>query len=565
MFRYFFVLALASTSISSSATAQNTHFDIIERQISSIPYDSLSALALGDGVEISRLDSPAGNCIDLANSPIKQDIPGGTIQINAQISVITSVQDLETKLNRSLGVEASASGNYLKVASGSASTKFTEEYESFIQESTSSLMVSVRISADHGRDWLDYRLKPEFQTLLDNESYDQFRQLCGTHFVRAVKREAYLEYNITVNGLSRLEKETLSESASVSLEGKGGMGQVFSASGSLSTEQKFSRFIKTASQFGTVDIQARLVGAPGIDSLSPSLNTTATSGQESLQAFFSNLSLIASSFKDTDGAPSQMILLKYNGLPEFDASYTRFYILGEITRKMLIVRSAIKQNEAIRSALPEMWEDYFKADLSGLERAETLLLAAYTRCYDLEECSPSLPSDHDALTINDVLFDGTLRANCGMDALVTVGSQQYRAMSDVAVYWRGWMRFPNHISLADVSAYYLNNDLERVTSSPFDYEYDYSVDPNHLATSGLDDQGQRRTGPGRAIFQIVNESFPIGEVIVDGTPNEPLMKQKISLYGDAIFGLRFRFSNGWVVDQLIGKPDMRQCRTLEKV
>ncbi|WP_299567911.1 hypothetical protein [uncultured Sulfitobacter sp.] len=564
MLRHIFAIAVSSVSIGSHALSQTTNFDIIERQISSVPYDSLSALSLGDGVEITRLDSPAGNCIDLTNSPIKKDIPGGTIEINAAINVITSVEDLETKLNRSLGVEASASGNYLKVASGSASTKFTEEYESFIQESASSLMVSVRISADHGRDWLDYRLKPQFQKLLDEGSYEDFRQLCGTHFIRAIKREAYLEYNITVNGLSSLEKETLAESASVSLEGKGGIGQVFSASGKLSTQEKFLRFVKIASQFGSIDIQARLVGAPGIDSLSPSLNTGSTSGQESVQAFFSNLSLIASSFKDTDGAPSQMILLRYSALPEFDASYTRFYVLGEITRKMLLVRSAIKQNETIQNGLPEMWNDYFKSDLLALRKAETQLLAEYTRCYELEECSSNLPNDFLALTINDVLFDGSLRANCGMDALVSIGSQQYRAMSDIAVYWRGWIRFPNHISLSDVSAYYLNTELERVTTSPFDYDYDYSIDPNHLASSGLDGNGEKRTGPGRAIFQIVNESLPTNEVVINGAPNEPLLKEKIALYGDAIYGLTFRFSNGWVVNQLVGKPDMRQCRTLER-
>jgi len=549
--------------------------ETVERQLSSLPYDSLSPLALGDGVEITRLDRAYGNCIDLENSPIETDIPNGAIEVSADINVISTVKEIERKLNRSLGAEASVSGNYLRAVRGSLRTRFTDEFESFIRESSSSLMISVKISADHGRDWLDYRLKPEFQNLIDNREFDEFRQVCGTHFVRAIKKEAYLEYNITVSGLSSLAKQTLAKSAKENLQGQGGIGEVFSIGGGVSKEEKFTRFLKTASQFGTIDIQAKLVGASGIDALAPVRESNGGPGTEIIRPLFANLGTIASSFRDTNGAPSQMILARYAALPEFDASYTRFYVLGEIARKLLLARTGLSQSESIEEELPQMWSDYFESDYNELQRVEAALLSEHTRCYESYECSLTrLPDDPNPLTINDILFDGDLRANCGMDAKVNISGTPYKVMSDIAVYWRGWMRFPNYVSLASVEAFYIDESLERKNTIPFEYEYEFSIHPNYLRKNDPDDRlkkenpgeyGNRIKGPAHATFQIVNYSFPLDEIIINGKHNEQFLKDTLRHFEDGTYGLSFRFSNGWVVTQLIGKPDSRQCRTSEEL
>lgn len=546
------------------AGAAGYPLDLVERQISAIPYESSSALSMGDGVEITDLSAPKGNCIDLANSTVNKDIVSGTVEIGASIDVVRTIDELERKLNRSLAVEASASGNYLTVASGSVASKFTSEYESFLREVNSSLIVSVRIFADHGRDWLDYRLKPEFRQLLAEGRYEEFRRLCGSHFVRAERRESYLEFNIGVSGLSRLEKETLSKNASVSLEGKGSFQKVFSAQAKGSLQDNLKSFLQRARTFGTTSITARLIGAPGIASLAPALNAASPQDSDSVDALFANLSAIAAEFRQSSGAPRERLLLAYAGLPPSDASYLKFYVLGELTRKYLIVSNARRRSDELRQHLPAMWNDYFAHESKVIDSEIDRLSGLYARCAEAGDCRLDLPADFAALSIEDVLYDGSLRANCGMDAAYVKDGKTYRAMSDIAVYWRGLMRFANNIVLPTVRAYHFNGSGEKVYSSPFEYGYDYSVDPNFLESSGPDKDGNRRTGPARAIFQIVNASLALERVLPGGEADTAYLRGVADAYADADFGLEFRFSNGWVVNQLVGQPDMRQCRVVSE-
>ena len=524
-----------------------------------LAYDSRGAFALGDGVDITDLVGPRGNCIDLEKSAKVEDASNGTSEIHASISVIKNMDDLETKLDRSLGLEASLSGSYLKFAKGRVQTNVSRTYGRFLQEVKSSLMISVRIIADHGRTWLDYRLRPEVQQLISEKRFEDFRQRCGSHFIRAERRESALEYDVIVTGLARTTKDMLAKAASVSFESKGGMGSI-SASARGSMQDSLKSFVEVARHFGKISIDARLVGAPSIATLAPALTKADVTDPASVNELFSSWGRVLEGFQHSDGAPRDYVLLKYNELPDVDQTDQKFVFLGEVTKKLMLVEQLLQDYASYReSEGEELWNLYFIGNAENLKVVQDRLISAYTKCSSLDECSlESLPADVAGFSIEDILYNGKLKATCGWGFNAKVAGKPTAVLSDIAVYWHGWMNFPNFVDRDATKVFRIDASGKRHDIKPFQYGYHMSVEPNVLREP-TDPTASERRGPGRAIIQFENRSFKEAAVVRGNVVVHDFLDEQRTVLAKSQFGVEFHFPSGRIVTQTLGYPDFRQC------
>ena len=525
-----------------------------------IPYDSHSSFALGDGVDITNLAGPRKNCIDLNASARGQDAPNGTSEIHASISVIKNMDDLETKLDRSLSLEASLSGSYIKFAQGRAQTNLSKTYSRFLREVRSSLMLSVRVVADHGRTWLDYRLRPEARQLIAENRLEDFRQMCGSHFIRAERHESALEYDVIVTGLARETKDMLAKEASASFETKGGTGGI-SATARGSVQDSLKSFVRVARHFGQISINARLVGAPSIATLAPALTRIDVSDPASVNELFSNWGKVLEGFEGSKGVTRDFILLKYNELPEFDQADEKFAFLGEVTKRLMLVEQLLQDYASHReSEGEELWKLYFKGKAENLKVLQDRLISAYTKCSSLDECPfESLPSDAVGFSIEDILYNGKLKATCGWG--VNTADERSAVLSDIAVYWYGWMNFPNFVDADATRSFRIDASGNRHAISLV-YGEDMSVDPNVLREP-TDPTASKRHGPGRAIIQFEHRSFGEDEVVGGNVINHGFLDRQRTDLAKSQFGVEFHFPSGRIVTQTLGYPDFRQCPKMQ--
>ena len=523
----------------------------------SIAYDSRSPFALGDGVDIANLASPRKNCIDLKASAKGEDAPNGTSEIHASISVIKNMDDLETKLDKSLSLEASLSGSYLKFAKGKAQTNLSRTYSRFLREMRSSLMLSIRIVADHGRTWLDYRLRPEAQELIAENRLEDFRQMCGSHFIRAERRESALEYDVIVTGLARETKDMLAKEASASFEAKGRQG-ISSVSARGSVQDSLKSFVRVARHFGQISINARLVGAPSIATLAPALTKVDVTDPASVNELFSNWGKVLEGFQGSQGVTRDFILLKYPELSDFDQTDEKFAFLGEVTKRLMLVEQLLQEYASYEEhEEKELWDIYFKGRTENLEALRDRLIGEYTKCSSLDECAiERLPSDVVGFSIEDVLYNGKLKATCGWGFEAQVAGEPKAVLSDIAIYWHGWMNFPNFVDRDATKAFRIDAAGERHDIKPFKYGYDMSVDPNVLREPT---DLTERHGPGRAIIQFKNRSFGKNEVVRGNVINNDFLDRQRTALAKSQFGMEFHFPSGRVVTQTLGYPDFRPC------
>ena len=527
-----------------------------------IDYDSRGPFSLGDGVDIANLDDgPRLNCIDYDNSPRVEDAENGTSVIHVSISVIKDLDDLETKLGRSLSLEAGLSGSYLQFAEGSVQTSLSRTYSQFLREARSSLMISVRVVADHGRTWLNYNLREEAERLISEELFEDFRQLCGSHFIRAARRESALEYDIVVTGLSRETKEMLAGKASASFEaGAGTSGISTSARGSMRDSMK--SFVRTAKHFGQMSVNVRLVGAPGIDIVAPALTNINIADAESIDKLFSSWSKVLKGFRGSKGVTRDFILQRYAQLPEVDQTYHKFVFLGKVIKRLMLVEQLLQDYASYEEEQKDLWGIYFKDKTENLQGLRDRLSSEYTKCSSLDECSlESLPSNVDDFSIEDVLYNGTLKAVCGWGFEANIAGTSTAVLSDIAVSWHGWMNFPNFVDRDATKAFRIDEAGTRHDIQPFNYGYDISVEPNVLRF----ETDSNRHGPGRAIIQFVNLSLGEGDVFAGNGINQRFLDQQKTALARSQFGVEFRFPSGRTVAQTLGYPDFRECLKLRKL
>jgi len=401
MKKYIFLITIITTLcfVCRQVYAQDAAF---QNRLNTIEYNSLSGFALGDGVIFESMNSPAGNCIDLASSPIKKDSPGAVV-VKAKIDVVSNAEQLESSLERSMLIEAGIDGGLKDIATFDIDGTSFKSYTRFIDEQSSSLLVTVKLYADYGRDILDYNLKSDKAALLagSDDDIDKFVSLCGTHFIRAVQRQASIDLTMKVSNLSSDEKETLINNATLSLKGDGTFSNGFKLGGYVSVDSKLKEFERLASQFGSVSIDIQGTGAPGLAAFGPVIYSD---GKEArINEYLNKLRELVKEFATTDGAPKQYILLKYPSMPDDRVDYQKFYQLDRILKLYILSKAYSDYYENIRRNDTRFWSDHFQTVSTNLYTKQEELKTLYSACIEREQCSLKLTPLEPPLTLEDVL------------------------------------------------------------------------------------------------------------------------------------------------------------------
>lgn len=552
MKKIFMLAAVLSATISMPLLAQE---EFLER-FGTIRYDSLSAYSLGDGVSYDDLSGPQGNCIDLANSTVNQDVTSGAVSTEAQIDIITSVEELETSLKRSLAIEASAKGGLSGVFDASVSGSLLDDYAGIASAQSSSLVLRILLHSDRGRDWLDYKLKDEFETLVDGSADDQSRfvEICGTHFIRAIQRETSIEILLTVSDLSSSSKETLKREAKASSEGSGTFSNGLKIGGKGGVTSALERFERRASQLGRVSISMRGRGTPVLDAIPPLIYKTDGS-PENINAYLTKASEFTAELSGGQGTPSYMILQRYAKLPDEAFNLERYIHVERGLEALLQLNSTIANYERLQSSDVEFFNAHVQEQLASAIALRSRVSDILRDCIRASECGVAYPSIPLPVTKDNALRDGRLVAICGRNLKGELDGRGVSAMSDIAIVWRGEIAFPNYLSLDQVRAFTLSQSGTRVELSEFRAARDFSVDPKVLRSETNPDG----KGPGRAITQIINEKLRETDVLNGGEVNVGFLNQHRDGYSNLTFGITLRDLKGNTYDQILGRPDMSQC------
>ena len=522
-----------------------------------IDYDSLSGFSLGDGIDYEQLYAPAGNCIDLATSKISKDTPG-SIEIKADVEVISTLEDLESSLSKSLVVAVGANGGMGNAFSADLATSMSETYEWFASQSSSSFIVRVRLYADYGRDVLDYVIKTNEANLLKGDEAEkrEFVDMCGTHFIRAVQKEASLTVDLRVSNLSRDEKETLTSTANTTLKGSGTFSNGLNIGGDATVNEKLVSFERFASQFGSLDLSVYASGAPGFKGIGNTIFLD-DSAKPSIQNYLNRLASLAENFDNSDGAPSKYLVVKYPGLPDSYVDYPKYLRIEHLVRSYLEVSQFDELYRQILRDDNDFYSRHFEEAHASVSSQIDLLKSLLADCVEDSECSGRVPSAFDYPNLENLLATREFEGECAYYTPVSDGVRSGNAMSDFALVWRGWINYPNHVQLNSISAFRVSNSGVVTNLAKFRDDRDFTVDPVVLDTP--ENPNDDPKGPGRAISQIVNERIPRNVIVKDGEVNAEALAQLRSDLASSIFGFRFRYESGAEFTQLIGKPDMSFC------
>ena len=470
------------------------------------------------------------------------------------MSVVKNLDDLETQQDRSFGVEARLSGNYLDFARGEAHTSFSRTYSRFLSDVKSSLIISIRIVADHGRTRLQYQLRPEMRQLIANGRLDEFRRRCGSHFIRAERRESALEYDVIITGLSRATKDMLAREASATIRAEAGSGNISSAV-AVAAEQSLRSFVAVARHFGQISLEVRLVGAPSIATLAHGVTESDVTDPQSIDVS-STWETVAEGFEGSEGAPRDYILVRYNELPLSSQAHQKFVFLGEVAKRLMLAEQQLREYASFMENEPEeLWDIYFASRHENLIALRDRLVEEYENCASEDACDAgNLPDEVLGFTVDDVLYNGKLKATCGWEFEAQVGGRRTALLSDMAVYWHGWMNFPRFVDWGATVAFRIDASGQRHDLDEFEPHFDMSV--------RRPEGNAEWQGPDRAIIQFLHRSLGESEVVRGGVVDHAFLREQQVALRESQFGIEFRFPSGRVVAQNLGHPDFHQCQRM---
>ena len=142
-----------------------------------------------------------------------------------------------------------------------------------------------------------------------------FRNVCGTEYVQIEVRAVQASAVFTVKNLSQSDKQVLEASLSASYGASG--------AASIGVDAKFRDFIKTASQYGQIEVHVYAIGGPGITALSPIITQIDKPDEvlKTIQSYFNNLDLSQSAPIAYNTGSLQSLINRPNIEDEFYSKY----------------------------------------------------------------------------------------------------------------------------------------------------------------------------------------------------------------------------------------------------
>ena len=251
----------------------------VEADPSYYDFHPMSVMSLGLGFLPNNVAVPKIACIEAQHI----DLEGGALSTQFFTNLVTNSEQLKYALSLDGKVDAS----YLAFKGG-ATFSFKTDFSS--QEDSVTLVIQAR--SEYGRKGLGPpHLTDDAKKLLSDPK--AFANTCGTRFVDVERRGASADAIITLFGLSREEKSSITTGTS----GSGGWGQL-SASASLNFQAELQKAAKT----GRASIQVVATGGNGIGALGDTIKGL-SAHPNSLAAIEAALSIYLNQFNSQNSVP----------------------------------------------------------------------------------------------------------------------------------------------------------------------------------------------------------------------------------------------------------------------
>jgi hypothetical protein len=395
-----------------------------------------------------------------------------------------------------------------------------------------------------------------FASLVAAGKIAEFIAQCGTHFIRAVSKRSGLRVTFSITNLSENSKRLISSHFD-STASANATFQAISADAKASLSADIADTLKLASNFGKVTYDVQATGGLGIPTLGKTLKAANLTNVIDLQKVLDAISEAAADFTRANASPDKFLLVPHPQLKPSDYKFdgNRYEVLGKLYKAILRVDEQAELYSNYRTMDATLWSKYFRVYSDKVVELRTSLLRQYTSCRDRGVCDGDIPTSVDGLILEDITFDGQLRASCplGNSQKIsinpkTASSVQY--ISAVIIDWAGRLRFFSAIDLNGAEVYRVTPSLT-LEKLPFDLRKQITTNPDPKN----DDQV-------RALIALAYFPTDVSKAVVNGDVDANYLNDKRRDAARSIYLIRLPLRAGFQVEEVFGFPDMNGCKIM---
>ena len=346
-----------------------------------IPYSATGNKTVGDSINIEFPATALGRCVTYDTSAMKWDT-AGAISSNGTIEILSDYTMDKSAIDLDLGIKTAGE---IKAGTFNANTSLDASYKSSRIRSNEERTISIvfHAFADYGRYLIEnYSIKPGLPSFQDIKA---FRSACGTHFIRGQHRISELAIFVEILMSSKSGKDVLDASLTRTIGGGGTIAGI-TGSGSATLSAAYKSIIDFARESGTVRVDYRALGGPGIKAAGEAAKLT---DPADLKKLSDTASTVSASFDQANSAVAEYILLSNTslGAPPTDFDIERTRRIGSLTRVLIKANDAAQRYEAVRLKDPQIYAEYFGGQVQSLIALKASLIDKINACAAGRECT----------------------------------------------------------------------------------------------------------------------------------------------------------------------------------
>lgn len=520
--------------------------------LNEIEYDETSNLAEGDTVDI--YDDPVlrERCMDVGS--IEPDTAGSTEAL-LKFYLVTDYNDLEEKMGAKLSASLASEASFASLLNAKTSLDVGGSYSDFVKNTDQSVMLVLEASALYGRNIIrEIGLKPEFRELQKDDP-DEFRRLCGTHFIRGVRKEARIRVVYNFSSLSTTAKNTITGQFKSGYEAGVKLSEI---GGKAKSEisASFERTVNMANRLGRASVEVQTVGGEGISTVGKALAGSALNDTSQVSSLIQGLVDASSTFSNQNAAPIAFILAQHATVfPDQGNSRTvDFSVLERFHHALLRVDSLRAQYESYRQRNPDIWNKYFKVRSEEADALRAKVLDLLRSCRIEAQCDLDTLNglSISGLSLDDVLIDGSLSGLCNYRNVLptTPGGSELATLSSVQIEWAGKAQFLDSVDIMGTEIFRLDGDLQ-VVDVPFNFGQFGRMDQN-------EQEEQRRVFMALEALSVPEHAVSNGVMDLD---------ELLAFRNDVaqmLYVARVYFRNGLSSEIPLGQPDLAGCDLVDE-
>jgi hypothetical protein len=522
-----------------------------------INFDSNSKFAIGDTVSIRSMNAPRERCLIYDPQKDIRNDTEGAVRSQLRLYLVNTYEDFEKEFSFSFSLQASMGANFGNVFGGNVSSTTSGQVDQFLNREKHSLLVILEAQADHGREVInEFSIKQDYKPLLNAANKDEFIQRCGTHFIRGVVKKSALRVVFNVDSLNETTKTVIVSKFAGSASGKGGI-QAVSAEAKASFSTDLSQTLKLATKFGKISYEVQGVGGEGIGSLAKTLKGANLSAEADVKAIVDAFASAAAEYTLKNAAPDRFIIVPHPQLVPTDIKFDagRYEQLGKIYKALLRVDEQVSIYNSYKTKNPILFDKYFAIYAQKFSDLRSDLLSKYSNCRDRNECDVRVPLKVDGITLDDIVYDGEITADCPLgnelkQRLNPLNSKTTQFISSIVLGWAGHIRYLDDIDISGVQIYRISPDLE-MSRLPFSIQRQWR-------TRAQED------GKVAAFVTISRTDIDSATAVKDQSVDLNYLDSVRTDVARSRFLFRFPTAGGISVDDVIGYPDMKGCKLIDE-